>query len=292
MFVVAGVTGNTGRVVAETLLAQKKPVRVIVRDAKKGEPWVALGAEVALAELDDEKALTAALSRAEGAYLLLPPNWTATDVLRDNKKRATTLANAVEASGVKHVVFLSSIGAHLPSGTGPVVSLHDGEVALDKVKADVTHVRAAYFMENIGSSLYALGEGKYPTFLALDLAIPMIATHDIGVVAAKALLEGGKGKRVVELEGPKPYSQRDVAALLSRLTKKTIEPQQGPEELMVSALTSAGVPHAWAPLYQEMTHGLNTGSMVFEGKNATHVKATTPLESVLEKLIASGAKKH
>jgi uncharacterized protein YbjT (DUF2867 family) len=292
MFVVAGVTGNTGKVVAETLLAQKKSVRVIVRDAKKGEPWKAKGAEIAIAELDDEKALTAALRGAEGAYLLLPPNWAATDVLRDNKARAQTIANAVETSGVKHVVFLSSIAAHLNSGTGPVISAHDGEAALNKTKADTTFVRAAYFMENIGSSLYALGDGKYPTFIELDRQTPMIATHDIGVVAAKALLDGGKGKQVIELEGPKPYSQRDVAAALSRLTKKTIEPQQGPEDVMVAALTSAGVPPAWAPLYQEMTHALNTGVFVFEGKGATHVKGTTPLESVLEKLLASGAKGH
>lgn len=292
MFVVAGVTGNTGKVVAETLLAQKKPVRVIVRDTKKGESWKAKGAEIAIAELDDEKALTDALRGAEGAYLLLPPNWTATDVLRDNKARAQKIANAVEASGVKHVVFLSSIAAHLTSGTGPVVSAHDGEVALGKTKANLTFVRASYFMENIGSSLYALGEGKFPTFINLDQPVAMIATHDIGTVAAKALLEGGKGKQVIELEGPKPYSQRDVAAALSRLTKKTIEPQQGPEDVMVSALTSAGVPPAWAPLYHEMTHALNTGVFVFEGKGATHVKGTTPLESVLEKLIAGGKQAH
>lgn len=292
MFVVAGVTGNTGKVVAETLLAQKKPVRVIVRDAKKGEPWKAKGAEIAIAELDDQNALTEALRGAEGAYLLIPPHWTATDVLRENKARAQTIANAVEASGVKHVVFLSSIAAHLTSGTGPVISAHDGEIALGKTKADLTFIRAAYFMENIGSSLYALGEGKFPTFLNLDSPIPMIATHDIGTVAAKALLEGGRGRQVIELEGPKQYSQRDVAAVLSRLTKKTIEPQQGPEEVMIPALTSAGVPPAWAPLYQEMTHAVNTGVFVFEGKGATHVKGTTPLESVLEKLLASGAKGH
>jgi uncharacterized protein YbjT (DUF2867 family) len=292
MFVIAGVTGNTGKVVAETLLAQKKPVRVIVRDAKKGEPWKAKGAEVAIAELDDQKALTEALRGAEGAYVLLPPNWTATDVLRDNKARAQTIANAVEAAGVKHVVLLSSIAAHLTSGTGPVLSAHDAEVALGKTKADTTFVRAGYFMENIGSSLYALGEGKYPTFIELDRKIPMIATHDIGTVAAKALVEGGKGKRVIELEGPQQYSQRDVATALSRLTKKTIEPQQGPESAMVGALTSAGVPAVWASLYQEMTHALNTGVFTFEGKDATHVKGTTPLESVLEKLLASGAKAH
>ena len=73
MFVIAGVTGNTGAVVADTLLPAKAPVRVIVRDAAKGAAWQAKGAEVAIADLADVPALTAALRGAQGAYLLVPP---------------------------------------------------------------------------------------------------------------------------------------------------------------------------------------------------------------------------
>src|SRR5262245_15999011 len=81
MYVIAGVTGNTGSVAALTLLAAKQPVRVIVRDAAKGEPWKARGAEVAVASLDDRAALTRALTGATGAYLLLPPSgWTETEI--------------------------------------------------------------------------------------------------------------------------------------------------------------------------------------------------------------------
>jgi uncharacterized protein YbjT (DUF2867 family) len=72
MFVVAGVTGNTGKVVAETLLAQKKPVRVLVRDEAKGAEWKRRGAEVVVAELDDAAALDRAFAGATGAYFLLP----------------------------------------------------------------------------------------------------------------------------------------------------------------------------------------------------------------------------
>lgn len=38
MYAVAGVTGNTGSVVADELLRRGKEVRVIVRNAEKGEP--------------------------------------------------------------------------------------------------------------------------------------------------------------------------------------------------------------------------------------------------------------
>src|SRR6185295_17669043 len=81
MYVIAGVSGNTGSVVANTLLADKQPVRVIVRDAAKGEPWKAKGAEVVVASLDDRASLARALTGATGAYLLLPPSaWNATNI--------------------------------------------------------------------------------------------------------------------------------------------------------------------------------------------------------------------
>src|SRR6185437_14903820 len=95
---------------------QKKPLRVIVRDASKGERWKARGAEVAIAELDDAAALAKALTGATGAYLLLPPQYPSSDSRADNGRRTQAFVTAIEASGVPHVVFLSSIGAQLPSG--------------------------------------------------------------------------------------------------------------------------------------------------------------------------------
>ena len=290
MFVIAGVTGNTGKVAAEALLSQGKPVRVVVRDAAKGESWKKRGAEVAVADLDDTAAMTRALDGAEGAYLLLPPNYASTDPRGDNAKRAQRLFDAAEKSGVRHVVFLSSIGAQHEKGTGPIGSVHEAEKIFSASKANVTFIRAAYFMENVGNSLYALESGIYPTFLRASLAIPMVATRDIGLVAAKALAEGGKGHAVIELSGPREYDQNDVAEALTRVTKKPVSVQQGPEEAMIAALTGAGIPPAWAGLFQEMTHGVNTGHVAFEGGTAKSVRGATPLESVLEGLLAGRAK--
>ena len=66
MFVVLGVTGHTGKVVAETLLAQNRPVRVVVRSADQGEQWRTKGADVAVASLDDGPSLTRAVQGASG----------------------------------------------------------------------------------------------------------------------------------------------------------------------------------------------------------------------------------
>jgi uncharacterized protein YbjT (DUF2867 family) len=285
MYVVAGASGNTGKVVAEALLAQKKPVKVIVRDAKAAESWSQRGAQIVAAGLDDADALAAALLGAEGAYLLLPPALGSTNGRADNAKRTAGYVKAIEASGVSHVVFLSSIGAQHAAGTGPIGSLHDAEAALRKTRAALTFVRAAYFMENWGGSLYALAQGALPTFLKADVAIPMVATKDIGATAAKALLEGGRGQSVIELEGPRAYSPRDVAAVLSRLTGKSIAVQEAPESQMVAALTGAGLNAHWAELFREMTHGVNTGHVDFEGGTARHARGATEIDAVLARLV-------
>jgi uncharacterized protein YbjT (DUF2867 family) len=286
MYVVAGVSGNTGKVVADTLLQQKQPVRVLVRDADKGAPWKARGADVHVAGLDDVAALTAALKGAKGAYLLLPPQMSSVDSRNDNARRTDGYVKAIHASGTPHVVFLSSIAAQHPRGTGPIGSVHDAEVALPTSSATLTFIRAAYFQENLAGSLYDLANGGFPTFLTADRPIAMVATRDIGTIAAKALLEGPSRQSVIELSGPRDYSPNDIAAVLSRITGKEIKVAFGPEEAIIPALTGAGLNAHWAGLYKEMIVALNAGHVAFEGGAARAVRGTTEVETVLRSLVA------
>lgn len=166
MFVVLGVTGHTGKVVAETLLARRQPVKVVVRSADQGAAWRTKGAEVALASLDDVPALTRAVQGASGLYLLIPPNYGASAWLAEQRKRVDQAAEAVKAGGVAHVVLLSSVGAQLPDGTGPIRAVRYGEQQLRVVTRNLTVLRPCYFMENwaIGLGL-AREQGVLPTFV-------------------------------------------------------------------------------------------------------------------------------
>jgi uncharacterized protein YbjT (DUF2867 family) len=293
MFVVLGATGNTGKVVAETLLAQKKPVRVVLHsdaDASRGQAWTEKGAEVAVADVEDHTALARALGGAEGAYVLLPPAFHSSQVRVENDRRAKNIAAAIATAGVGHVVMLSSIGAQHPDGTGPILYIHDAEAtiggplaAAGRTRA-VTFLRAAYFMENWGGALYAVGQGVLPTFLLADKAIPMVATRDIGLAAARLLAEGGSGKRVIELAGPREYSPGDVAAALGRVVGKPIVAQQELEEAMATALMGAGMNAEWGRLFQELTHGVNTGRVAWEGGHPLW-RGETDVEAVLASLV-------
>jgi len=279
-YAIAGVSGHTGKVAAESLLAHKAKVRVIVRDANKGSEWQAKGAEVAVADLGDTAALTKALHGVDGAYLLVPPNMVAEDPALAQRNVAKHLAAAVKAAGVDHIVYLSSIGAQHASGTGPIVVAHYAEDIVGKAAKNVSFIRAAYFMENLAGSFAALAHGIYPTFLPKDFALSMVATRDIGKLAASLLSEGGKGIQVVELGAKKKYAMSDVAAIATKILAKPIAVQEGPLSAMAETLQGYGFTPKLAQLYVEMSEGIISGRVDFEGKGR-HVDAPTSLEEFL-----------
>lgn len=292
MYAVAGVSGHVGSVVAETLLARGHKVRVIVRDAKKAEGWRAKGAEIAVTDLDDVAGLTRALTGVAGAFLLVPPAYDTDDLLARQRVIADAEVAAVKASAVKHVVYLSSVGAQHPDGTGPIRTAHYAEGRLRETSAALTFVRAAYFMENALNNFAMLAQGTYATFNALDYPFPQVATKDIGALAAEALIEGPRGgarEEIVELVGPKDYSEREIAAALSKLVGKELAVVQGPAEAIVPTLTQHGFAPKTAALFAEMIHGAATGRVAFDGKGRRGAGKTEPTE-VLKKLLEVASK--
>ena len=291
MFVIAGVSGNTGSIVASTLLEQGKKVRVIVRDAAKGESWKARGAEVAVTSVDDEDGLTKALEGAAGAYLLSPPDMASQDFIAQKRTSVDTIARAIERSKVGHVVFLSSQGAQQPAGTGVIRTLHYAEERLAKTTAKTTFIRAAYFVENWASVLGAAAQGKLPTFIPPELTLAMVGTRDIALVAAKALVEGPPAVKVdiIELSGPRDYSSRDIATTLAKILGKPVEVEAAPLDAVVPAFTSFGITANVAGLFREMYDGIAKGLVVPEGKGARFVRGQVDAETVLRGLLTSHA---
>ena len=265
MFVVLGATGHTGAVVAETLLARKQPVRVVVRSAEKGAAWKTKGADVAVASLEDVPAMTKALTGATGVYLLVPPNYGATAWLTEQRQRMDQAAQAVKASGIPHVVFLSSIGGHIAEGTGPIRAVRYGEQVLGAVAKNMTVLRPCSFMENWAPGIgMAKGQGLLPTFITPTAKVPMISTRDIGRVGAERLIAGGRGKQVVELAGPEEYSPEEAAAALGQILGKSVSTQHAPLSAVVPSFTSFGFSVEAATLFEEMYTAFAKGTIGYE----------------------------
>lgn len=283
MFVIAGAAGNTGSVVAKTLLAAGKKVRALVRDPKKAESLAALGAEINNADLTDQAALERALMGAEGVYFLSPPDMGASDFVSERKllteKQAATFARAK----VPHVVLLSSIGTQHPDGTGPIRTLHNFEQQLRRAGVPATFVRAGYFVENWGAVAHPVKhDGVLPSFIAANRPTTMVSTPDIGKAAAQALLDGPRGTRVIELAGPTDPTPAQVAAACSRILGRPVNVVEAPLSAVVPTFTSFGISENIAGLYKEMYEGIAAGKVEPEG---ALTRGTTPLEDTLRALL-------
>ena len=194
MYVILGASGNTGSMIANSLLLKGKKVRVMGRDAGRLQRFVGKGAEAFTADMSDAAALIEAFSGARAAYLLLPPAKSPEEQERDSD----AVAKAVRETGLRYAVHLSSYGAQVAKGAGPVSGLHSSEEKLNAITGlNVLHVRAAYFMEN---SLAAIGMihhmGIFGNALLPDLKLPMVATRDVGNYAGQRLLIGDNGRRL------------------------------------------------------------------------------------------------
>ncbi|MBW2523209.1 MAG: NmrA family NAD(P)-binding protein [Deltaproteobacteria bacterium] len=284
MYVIAGATGNVGSVAAERLLAAKEPVRVLVRDEAKGKRFADQGADVAVGTLDDEAFVAAALKGAEGAFLLLPPNFAADDFPAYQRKIADAVSAAVKVSGVPHVVLLSSIGADRESGLGPIAGLHYFEGKLRETGTKLSALRPGYFTENVAMGLEpARGQGIYPSFMPRDAPMPMVATCDIGTEVARVLLDPPDSSQVVDIVGP-AYTALDVAKQLGERLGKPIDVMPIPPEGWVDAMTQNGVPKHFAELYAEMYAGFGKGLAQPVGDRL--VEGKTSLETVVGGLLA------
>jgi uncharacterized protein YbjT (DUF2867 family) len=255
-----------------------------LRTAAKAARLKALGAEVFVADLADQPALARAVRGAEGVFLISPPDIAAKDFIAERKRLTQQQVDTLAAEKVPHVVLLSSIGAQHAAGTGPILSVHNAEQQLRAAGLPVTFVRAAYFVENWGAVVQAVkSDGVLPSFLAAGTPISMLSTPDIGKTVARALLEGPRGVRVIELTGPSDASPNDVAAAFSGILGKPVQVVEAPLDAVVPTFTSFGVSSNVAGLFREMYEALAKGKLVPEP--GEHVRGTTSTESTLRGLL-------
>ena len=135
---------------------------------------------------------------------------------------AKNYAAAIKASGVKKVVNLSSVGADLPGGTGPIAGLHDVEntfAALDGVA--IKHLRAGYFYINFLANVDMV---KHANILGsnfgADAKMVLVHPNNIAEVAAEELENGFTGKSIRYVASDDESTASDVAKALGTAVGK------------------------------------------------------------------------
>jgi uncharacterized protein YbjT (DUF2867 family) len=265
MYVITGATGNTGSEAAQALLKKGEKVRVLGRSAERMKDLAAQGAEPVVCDVSDAAALARAFAGARAVYAMIPPNLAAPDVRAHQDRVSDALAAALEKSGVKHVVALSSIGADKTEGNGPVAGLYVLEHKLNRVPGlNVLHLRAGYFMENTVAQIGVIKSmGMLAGPLRGDLKLPMIATRDIGGFAAAALLKlDFTGQSTRELLGQRDITMDEVAKIIGpAIGKPSLSYSKVPDMMLKPALTSMGMSSDVAGRILEMSAALNSGHM-------------------------------
>jgi uncharacterized protein YbjT (DUF2867 family) len=286
MYVILGASGNTGSIITNSLLSKGQKVRVIGRDLGRLERFVRRGAEAFTADVSDAATLAKAFSGARAAYLVLPPITSR----EDQERQSDAIAKAVKESGLPYAVNLSSYGAHVPEGTGPVTGLHSSEQKLNAISGlHVLHLRAAYFMEN---NLAAIGMiqaiGRVGHALLPDLKLPMIATRDVGDYAVQRLLNlDFSGKQTRELLGERDLSMAEATGVIARgIGKPDLRYVQFSYDQMQQALTQMGFSSKKAAVYIEMFKAINEGVLAAQEPRSPENSTATSFETFVRDVFA------
>lgn len=280
IYVVTGATGNIGSKLTKTLLGKGNKVRAIGRNTERLKPLVEKGAESFVGSLEDAAFLTHAFQDAKAVFAMIPPNPTAVDSRAYQNQISEVLATATKEAGVTHVVTLSSAGAHLPQGTGPIAGLYDNEQRFNSLEGvNVVHVRPVFFMENLLFGVDIIKNmGANGSTTEANLPVPMIATKDIAAYIAPILERADfVGKSVRELLGNREVTMLEATKVLGEVIgKPDLKYVQFPYEDARQALLGMGLSASVADAYIEMYRGFNEGRIQpTESRSSLNTTPTT-----------------
>lgn len=284
-YAIMGATGQVGAAVSRSLIAHGAHVRAIVRDAAAATAWRERGATAALTTLEDPASLAQAFAGADGVFVMTPTWFAAQDIFAENLAAIASLRTALRSAGPSKVVLLSSIGAQHADGTGAIGKMYLMEQALADLPG-LTSIRAAWFMENYAGLLASVrASGSLASMLAPPgRAIPMVATADIGAVAARRLLDDWAGRHVIELAGPRDYSPDDAAADFSSVLQRDVAVQTLAPAAWPAVFRDWGMTPLSGTAMAAMTAGFNNEHIRFSQPAERIVRGTTTLATVLTEL--------
>lgn len=286
MYVITGATGNIGSQAADILLARGEKVRVVGRSAAKLQRFVDKGAEAAVGDLKESAFVAKAFTGATAVFAMIPPEYAAGDFRAYQNEIGTNIATGIENSGVRYVVSLSSQGADLPDGTGPIKGLRDQEERLNRLEGvNILHLRPTYFMENLLMNIPLInGQGIAGSAVRGDQKFAMIATRDIAAHVAERLVKRDfAGKQVQDLLGQRDLSLDEAIAVIGRkIGLSDLKYVQFSYEDAATGMTEMGIGADLSGLFIEMSKALNDGLFAVNRPRTRENTTPTSIEEFAE----------
>ncbi len=277
---ITGSLGNISKPLAITLVKAGHDVTVISSKADKTEAIEALGAKAAIGSVDDVAFLTKAFAGADAVYTMVPPDFGKTDYRAYLGEIGRNYAEAIKANGVKHVVNLSSVGAHLPGGTGPIAGLYDVEHILNELEGvAVKHVRAGFFYLNFYAQVPMIKNmGIMGSNYGAHDTLVMVHPNDIAAVVAEEIQKPFTGKSVRYAVSDVRTVQEVTDVLTTAIGKPEVKWVEFTDEQSYGGMMQAGLPEPIASMYAEMNSAVRGGKLFDHFMANTEVVGKVKLE--------------
>jgi uncharacterized protein YbjT (DUF2867 family) len=277
--VILGATGTVGSKIAEILLSEGHQATLIARHTEKLDKYRELGAEIIAGDITNVQTLTNAFSNADSAFILLPDNVKADNTRAYQRMVTGILIKAIEDSGIKYIVNMSSLGSHMHEGNGIMAGTGEQEVRLNQLNdVNLLHIRSAYFMENFLRTIGLVkNKGINGTAADGDHAIPMVATEDVAKIIAHHLANlDFQGKSVQAVMGPRDYTYREFTTLIGKAIEQPELPYvQVPVEQIKQTFLGNGFSEDFVDNLLEMGTAIKTGFMNYQKRDDSTTTLTT-----------------
>lgn len=286
-------TGNIGRRLTNLLLDQGgHDLVLLARNPGKFTQEQAKGAKVVQGDLGDAAYVKKATQGAEALFFVCPPNFVVPNYRAYYTELAKAGAEAVKANTIRHTVLLSSVGAHLPEGTGPIAGLYDAEKIFAQVTPGLTNLRPAWFMENYFESLDSI-KTMNSIFMPVpgDITLPMIATADIADRTVPLITGKPPSQpKNVSLHGPRDYSLNECAKIIGQGIGKEIQHVQVTPAQAKEAMMGMGVSEGVADTMLEMYAAFQAGEITDEVERSPETTTPTTFEAFVKEVLAPALK--
>jgi len=294
MFVVTGATGNTGRRIAVELLENDHEVKVISRDRERLEDLVNRGGIPEQGDLRDQNFVEQALEEADSIYAMIPSDYSAENFREYQNEVINSLANSIEASGINHVVALSSLGARMDSGTGVVLGLHDMEERFRQIpETNVLFLRPGFFMENFyNQKPVILEQNMVAMAIREDRSYPLIHTRDIANYAVRRLQHRDfLGNSHQYLLGERNLTFLEATNILGRaIGEPDLQYVQVDYEDAKQAMMEQGMSEDVANRYNDLFRRINDETIDEDLERTPESTTQTPFEEFAEEFASSISK--
>lgn len=280
--VILGATGKVGSKISEILLKEGHQVTVIARDAERLEKFRRLGAEIISGDVNDIETVTDAFKNADSAFVLMPDNVKAENTRAYQRHVTSNIIEAIEKSGIRYIVNMSSLGSHMHEGNGMMGGTGEQEVRLNQLAdVNVLHIRSAYFMENFLRTIPLVKDkGINGTAADGDHSFPMVATKDVAEIAAGHLANlDFTGKSVHAVMGPRNYTMREFTTIVGKAIGKPDLPYvQVPVEQAKQIFMGNGFAEDFVDNLLGMAIGVKDGIFNYQKRDNSTTTPTTAEE--------------